>query len=291
MDVTAEDGLALRGTLTSPAGPGPHPAVLLLCPGRTDRDGNVGKAKIELGPPLTKALADKGIATYRFDRRGAGATGGKVTAFAQHRRDAAAALDALAARPDIADVAVIGYSEGALHGAWLAAHGAKAVVLIAGHASTGEQAMLHYAEHLRPDEIPAPIRVVLRLLGRTPREQMARILAKIRKGRIYGFRAPAWLREYLTYDPKPDLAAIEVPVLAVIGDKDRQIDPAELTAIARLVPHARTHLVPDLTHMLRRDPGPATLKNYPRQFQRPVDQELITELTDWVSAQLAPARP
>jgi uncharacterized protein len=106
--------------------------------------------------------------------------------------------------------------------------------------------------------------------------------------RLFGFRVPASMREFLTYDPKPDLTAIEVPVLAVIDDKDRQIDPAELAAIARLVPHARTHLVPDLTHMLRRDPGPATLKNYPQQFQQPVDQELITELTGWDSAQLAP---
>jgi len=53
-------------------------------------------------------------------------------------------------------------------------------------------------------------------------------------------KAPARLyREFLGYDPRPDLAAIRVPVLALTGDKDRQVDPGDLDVIARLVPRPR----------------------------------------------------
>lgn len=45
MTATADDGLSLVGTLTPPAGPGPHPAVLLPPgSGRQDRDANSGRS-------------------------------------------------------------------------------------------------------------------------------------------------------------------------------------------------------------------------------------------------------
>src|SRR5450756_2875545 len=43
---SSDDGLVMAGTLALPAGNGPPAAVVLLCPGRLDRDGDVGKARI-----------------------------------------------------------------------------------------------------------------------------------------------------------------------------------------------------------------------------------------------------
>ncbi|GGQ09030.1 hypothetical protein GCM10010279_15810 [Streptomyces mutabilis] len=75
MTVAADDGTLLAGTLTLPSGPGPHPAVLLLHgSGPLERDGNTPKLVMDLGRPMADALAAAGIATPRYDRRGAGAT-------------------------------------------------------------------------------------------------------------------------------------------------------------------------------------------------------------------------
>jgi dipeptidyl aminopeptidase/acylaminoacyl peptidase len=61
MTAAADDGLPLVGTLTLPAGPGPHPAVLLPHgSGRLDRDANTGRLRMEPGPPLAAALAKDG---------------------------------------------------------------------------------------------------------------------------------------------------------------------------------------------------------------------------------------
>ena len=54
-----------------------------------------------------------------------------------------------------------------------------------------------------------------------------------------------------------------MPVLAITGDKDLQVDPADLDIIAATVAGPVTiRRVPDLTHILRRDPAAPTLGAY-----------------------------
>jgi hypothetical protein len=284
LTVTAEDGLPLVGTLTLPADPGPHPAVLLLHgSGRLDRDANTGKLRMELGPPLAAALAKAGIATLRYDRRGVGATSGDwlTTGFADNRHDAAAALRALADRPDIrADaVGVVGHSEGAIHAMYLGTHpDVAAVVLLAGFARRGEDALLWQARMIAP----APLRALIT-------RQLARIKTTTTDvARVVGMRLNArWMRELLAHDPRPDLANIQVPVLAITGAKDVQVDPADLDEIRRLVPgDVEVHRIPDLTHLLRRDPGRPSVRSYPRQLRRPVDADLLAQVAGWLALRL-----
>lgn len=61
----------------------------------------------------------------------------------------------------------------------------------------------------------------------------------------------------MAHDPREDLRRIPVPVLALTGEKDLQVDPADLEVIAATVPGGATiHVVPELTHTLRGQPGP-----------------------------------
>jgi pimeloyl-ACP methyl ester carboxylesterase len=294
MTATADDGLPLVGTLTLPAGPGPHPAVLLLHgSGRLDRDANTGRLRMELGPPLAAALAKDGIATLRYDRRGVGATSGdwRATGFADNRRDAAAALRALAGRPDIrADaIGVVGHSEGAVHAMSLGAHpGVAAVVLLAGFARLGEDALRWQAGMIARD-LPALVRPLLPALRALANRQLARIkTTSTDVARVAGMPMNArWMRELLSHDPRPDLANIRVPVLAITGGKDVQVDPADLDEIRRLVPgEVEVHRIPDLTHLLRRDPGRPSARSYPRLLRRPVDADLLARVAGWLAQRL-----
>jgi len=36
-----------------------------------------------------------------------------------------------------------------------------------------------------------------------------------------------WMRSFLVYDPRPDLAKIKCPVLAIFGEKDLQVPPVQ----------------------------------------------------------------
>lgn len=292
MTVTADDGLRLSGTLTLPTGTGPHPAVLLLHgSGRLDRDANTRRLRTGYGPPLAAALAQEGIATLRYDRRGVGATPGdwRATGFTDNRRDAAAALRALAGRPDIRTVGVIGHSEGAVHAMSLGTHpDVAAVVLLAGYACRGEDALRRQGRMIAQD-LPAFARPALRAFA-------GRQLARIKQSntdvtRVAGVPVNArWMREMLAHDPRADLANIRVPVLAVTGGKDIQVDPADLAEIHRLVPgEAEVRRIDDLTHLLRRDPGRPSVRSYRDQLSRPVDADLLAQVTSWLARRLSVA--
>ncbi|MEM1270723.1 MAG: hypothetical protein AAGI08_11835, partial [Bacteroidota bacterium] len=71
------DGGSLSGTLLLPDGDGPFPvAVIHAGSGPTDRDGNSAMmpGKNNSLRYLAEALAAEGIATYRYDKRGVGAS-------------------------------------------------------------------------------------------------------------------------------------------------------------------------------------------------------------------------
>ncbi|MDX3372289.1 alpha/beta hydrolase [Streptomyces sp. ME02-6987-2C] len=297
LTVTADDGTSLAGTLSLPAGPGPHPAVLLLHgSGPLDREGNTPRLPLNLGRPLADALAAAGVAALRYDRRGAGSTPGvwEESGFTDNRRDASAALRALAAHPDIRPdaVGVVGHSEGALHAMTLAARQeVAAVVLLAGFAREGEAAFRWQAASVFGG-MPAPVRLLRRPLGALGERVLARVKrTRTDVARIAGLRVNArWMREMLVHDTRDDLAAVPaaVPVLAVTGDKDVQVPPADLDEIRRLVPggHTEIHRVPDLTHVLRRDTGRPTLRSYRRLLCEPVDPELLALIATWLQARL-----
>jgi pimeloyl-ACP methyl ester carboxylesterase len=105
---TSEDGTVLRGTAFIPHAEGPYPAVVMIHgSGPSDRtDFNY----------LADAFVRRGIAVLAYDKRGAGASGGDasqatVETFAT---DVRAAVAALARRPDIERNAIglCGVSEG-----------------------------------------------------------------------------------------------------------------------------------------------------------------------------------
>ena len=300
----ADDGTMFAGMLALPsegAGP-PYPAAVMLWPGKFDRAGNMRNAPLELGRPLAAALARRGVASYRFDRRGVGATPGdwRATGFIQHRLDAAAILRGLATRPEIATVAAIGYSEGALHAAWLAAHAAPpcaAAVLLGCPAQDGEAFYLAWAARLGKDQIPWWMHLVMRPLGKNPSEQVATLINRIKRTtrdveRVYGFKLPARaMREYLAYDPKPDLAQIAIPVLAITGSNDFSIEARDLQTIAGLVKGEVNTLSPaGLTHALRRDPRPASAQSYREQYRQPVDPQLLEDVAGWLAERLGGAK-
>jgi uncharacterized protein len=292
LNAPADDGTLLAGTLTLPPGPGPHPAVVFLPgSGRLDRESNTRRVHMSLGTPLARTLAQHGVASLRYDRRGVGATPGdwRAVGFHDNRADAAAALRALRAHPAISTVGVVGHSEGAVHAMWLGAHERPAaVVLIAGYARPGIDAFRWQAARVA-DTLRGPARLLGPLMRRFSAKHPSRIQATTTDvARVGGMRTNArWWREQLAYDPRVDLSRVQAPVLAVTGDKDLQVAPEDLAVVANLVPGgADTLVVSDLTHLLRRDPNPPSVLNYRRLLRQPVDQALLTNVAGWLAAHL-----
>jgi uncharacterized protein len=296
-------GLRLAGTLTLPAesGAGPGPAALLLVgSGPVDRNENWGRVRVDATRQLAHALGHAGIASLRYDKRGIGASEGgnwRAAGFFDGVDDAAAALARLGQQPEVdpARIAAIGHSEGAIVASALAGRGEPlaALVLLAGTAVPGTEVGRYQVRRLI-STLPGPLQALVRLLPLDVDARVAKSHAKTlaRTGDVEraGLRRvnSRWQREFLAYDPAQDLARCRVPVLAVTGGKDIQVDPDQLDAIRAAVPGPVTISRPaDLTHTLRSQSKRPSLLRYRKELRRPVDLELLAEVVDWTSATLA----
>ncbi|GAA3441624.1 alpha/beta hydrolase family protein [Planomonospora venezuelensis] len=293
-------GLILGGTLALPAGPGPHPVVLIVTgSGPLDRDADHKRMPLGVSRDLAHALARAGVASFRYDKRGVGESQGDFLAagLSDNVADARAALAWLRGRTEIdpAAVFVAGHSEGAVIATALSPaeqDGLAGIVLLSGIARTGEETLRWQARQIAGD-LPAPVRVILRLLGTDLFTKQEQALTRLKAtttdvARVQGRRTNArWHREFIAFDPEPLLRGLRVPVLAVTGDGDVQVDPADLDTVAALVDgDVTTVRVPGLSHLLRQDPDAGGLRTYKQQIRRPTDPGVLTLVTDWVNEHL-----
>jgi alpha/beta superfamily hydrolase len=124
----ASTGLTLQAVLHLPDGPPPVAAVVVCHPHPQyggDMDNNVVMA-------VCTALTGRGIAALRFNYRGVGRSDGAFDGGRGEARDTVAALEHLAALPEIDGerVALAGYSFGAAMAQAAAVEGATALALI-----------------------------------------------------------------------------------------------------------------------------------------------------------------
>ena len=287
----------LAGTLSlpSPGGPVRAAAVLVSGSGKLDRDGDDRRAPLGVSRQLAEALAAAGVAGLRYDKRGVGASGGEFlrAGFTDNIDDARAAVRALRGQPECVGVPlfVIGHSEGALIATALAGESGTplaGVVLLSGPAKTGEQSLLWQAERIAPT-LPRPVQVIMRLFRTDPLRQQRKTLDRLAAStgdvaRLQGARVNArWFRELLAFDPIPHLRAIRIPVLAITGEKDLQVDPADLDVIAATVSGPVTvDRVTDLSHILRRDPNEPSLGHYRKLLAEPVDAAVLQTVSGWI---------
>ena len=257
-------GVTLAGTLTTPPGAGPFPAVVLIAgSGRVDRDETAFGHKIFL--LLADTLTRRGIAVLRYDKRGIGhSTGSYALATSlDFAADAEAAVTYLRTQAKIAPkkIGLLGHSEGGLIAPLIASqHPSQIafVVLLAGPGETGEKVLLAQSALIAKADGASAVQIaqdaalqktLFRIVEKetdpsvVQAEAQAAVLkaitvlspadkAQISNPTMYAkaqSRAVAspWMRFFLTYDPRSALETTRCPVLALAGSKDLQVPPTE----------------------------------------------------------------
>ena len=296
------DGLRISGTMALPAPEGQYPCVLMIPgSGQADRNENSKKLPINVFGELSQHLAGRGICSLRYDKRGVGLSEGDYweKGFSDSLADANAALSFLKAYQQIRGdkIYALGHSEGAYIATRLAAAGTgvAGAVLLAGGARSGEEELKWQAL-----QVAAGLKGLNRWLVKVLRidvvKSQQKHLDRIKRSHkdSYRFQLVAkinakWMREFLAYDPSEDLAKIQIPLLAITGAKDIQVDPGNLPRMATLVTAPfEYHVVPDVTHLLRSEAGTPSISTYKRQVHEPMDRRVVDLVLGWLDRQSAP---
>lgn len=319
-DVRFESGpVRLAGTLTIPAGEGPFAAVLLISgSGLQDRDQTLFGHKPFL--VLADHLSRAGIAVLRVDDAGAGQSEAHPSppTLEDSAADANAGVDFLHADVRIGTAGLIGHSEGGVVAPMLASRRDDIgfVVLLAAPGVPGDELIRRQNERiyaaldfpadrrerllglldrlfaiLKSDasaaaampEVEAIVREQMQANGVPPAEQQdAQVSAAAAQA-----LAPA-MRGLLRHDPRPALTRTRVPVLALNGERDVQVDAEQnLPAIRAALADAEntdveTHRLPGLNHLFQT--AASGLPNEYGALEETMAPAVLDGIRDWILA-------
>ena len=276
---------AIDAWLSTPSGTEQPPVALLIAgSGSTDHDGNGPQVKPATLKKLSDALVARGIATLRYDKRGAGGWKqefGKPEdfRFKDYVDDATALVSHLRASAKFSKVIVIGHSEGGLVGI-LAARRIpvdKLVLLAVSARKQGDLLKAQLEKKLPPGSFVPIAKAIDSIVGGDivdPPPPGLAIPPSLQSGIASAFRE----------DPIPPLQKIEEPILIVAGGKDSQLARVDFLALATAAFAAKTLWVPEMNHVLVDVTDEADDLAAYNQPERPLDADMIAVIADFILA-------
>src|SRR5262245_25433389 len=317
-----QDGIKLAGTLTVPRGPGPFPAVIMLSgSGPQDRDETIFSHKPFL--VIADHLTRHGIAVLRVDDRGVGGSTGDVSkaTLEDNHQDVLAGIALLKNRKNIdaAKIGLIGHSEGGLLAPYVAVRSKDVafIVMLAGTGVTGEEILYLQGQAIlkgmgMPEAALKRQRETQELLfsaikqesdnakaKKLIQERLEEIKAELspieqalfeaqKKGmeaQVAALTTP-WFRAFLTHDPRPELRKVQIPVLALIGEKDVQVPPkVNLEEIGKALAEGgnKDHTLKEMAGLnhLFQTAKTGSLQEY-GQIEETFAPAALTLMTEWI---------
>lgn len=323
-----KEKIDLSATLTLPKEKEKSPAVVLIAgSGPNDRDETVfGHKPFWV---LADYLTRNGIAVLRFDKRGTGESGGEYfTATTQDfADDAEAALNYLKKRREIdtSNLGLIGHSEGGIIAPIIAARNndVKFIVLMAGLGVSGAELSLaqnqfafnktsiserekedldkilrsiyesvtNWSEYVGSNEERDTLKKELGVLWENlPQEIQPQVKKDVFVEKTTSNIASPWFRSFLKTDPLVYLEKVSIPVLAINGENDTQVEyQTNLNKIEAALKkannkHYTVKSYPQLNHLFQ-ESTTGELDEYGK-IEQTISPEVLSDITNWILEQV-----
>lgn len=306
-----------------------RPAVILITgSGPQDRDETIFRHKPFA--VIADYLTRHGFAVLRIDDRGVGQTTGsfRQANSADFANDVLAAIAYLKTRPDVdaKKIGLIGHSDGGLIAPLVAVQSSDVayIVSLAGVGVKGSEllkkqiATSNRLEGMSPSAQAATAQLMNALIDRaadaalsTTRADLQAVYGRWKQTQsadslkstgltdqsanafISGLLTP-WMQYFLRYDPAPTLRKIRIPLLAMNGGNDYQVDATDnLNGFATNLKeagnkHYQIVSLPGLNHLFQTAPTGAESEY--TQLEETFSPQALTKMTEWLKEQVSVER-
>ncbi|MEL6975712.1 MAG: alpha/beta fold hydrolase [Bacteroidota bacterium] len=244
---------SVKGTLLIPQTDTKIPIALIIAgSGPTDRNGNNMMMTNNHLKLLAEGLAEKGIASLRYDKRGVGKSSfqdfdERDLRFEDYSNDALGLLKQLQADTRFSKLVVIGHSEGSLLGI-LACQQIKVDRFIS-LAGAGQNASAFIKEQLEK-QAPSLLEEALPIFDKL---EQGETVEKVPTALLSIFRSSVqpYMISWIKYDPKMEISKLEIPILIVHGTTDIQLEVSEAELLMEGNPKAQLEIVEGMNHILK----------------------------------------
>jgi len=273
----------VEGTLLAPRQETVPLAIIINGSGPIDRNGNEMMTKNNSAKKLAEALAKKGIATFRYDKRTLKAQqlniDEKDMRFDDFIDDAKAVIKRFSELPNYSSLYIIGHSQGSLVGMIAAQEKADGFISIAGAGQTIDSLIVEQIGRQMPglEESARTAFNELRANGKVKDYNQG--LASLFKKSIQPFMF-SWMK----YDPQQEIKKLEMPVLIINGDNDLQVNTNEAEKLKDAKPDAELVIIENMNHIYRiidKNDDIANQKSY-NEPQRPISNEMVEQISNFI---------
>lgn len=285
-NLQTEDG-TIYGTLQLPVEKDQMPVILVIAgSGPTDRDGNSMIAGSNNSLKLiAELLADKGIASVRYDKRGIAESSSVLNDQAKLRfdhfiNDATGYIEKLKNDPRFTKVMVLGHSQGSLVG-MVAANRAEAdgFISVAG-AGRGIMDVLREQLAQLPEGLYKEVEKITREL------EKGNIVPEISKELVNFFHSSLqpFLISLAQYDPAKEIGKLHIPVLILQGDHDIQVAIRDAELLKENSNEGILRIIKGMNHVLKDVPADleANVASY-SDPNLPLDSDFVVALVEFLT--------
>ena len=274
----------LKGTLTEPVSKKKkYPVILMIAgSGPTDRNGNNPTMKNDAFRQLAHQLANAGIATLRYDKRGIAESANagieeknmRIDSFIV---DAGKWIDTLRSIKRFSSIIVAGHSEGSLIGLKIASKADKYISM----AGAGRPADIVIREQLASQPKPVMehsygIMDTLKM-GLKPTVVNPLVLSLFRPS------IQDYLISWFSIDPAKEIAGLKIPILIIQGTNDIQVAVKDAELLHAANPSSKLLLITDMNHVFRKVQSSrnANIATY-YKTDPPIEKELVEAIVGFV---------
>ena len=258
-------------------------AIIIGGSGPTDRNGNQQMMENNSLKFLAEGLFENNIATFRYDKRivkqmRKRTIDEKNIRFGDFIDDAVAVLNYFKNDKRFSKIYIIGHSQGSLIGMVAAQNGADGFVSIAGAGQEIDDVIIDQLSKQAPGLVDNARTSFDDLRANGVAYNYSPGLASIFRKEIQPF-----IYTWMQFDPKAEIAKLQIPVLIINGDKDIQVQISEAELLKNAKPDAEYIIIPSMNHIFKKIEGNdlENSKSY-NIYNLPVMPELINSISDFI---------